>query len=188
MFRSLIVFSSNDLGKCLEQIPDRAKGTTTTNVQVGPIYTEQRRPSYDRAIWTWSRDTGSWSSLDRGRSRPCRVVGITRETGYRWRAENGGVPPAGLDEETRSNRYLSLLERQRIATLHGQGLGVREIARRVDRSPSTVSRELRRNVRPHDRNVDDADLAHARVGTCPSYSRRSHVVRRRASTRDSGQT
>jgi hypothetical protein len=90
-------------------------------------------------------------------------VGITRKTGYRWRAENGGVPPAGLDEETRSNRYLSLLERQRIATLHGQGLGVREIARRVDRSPSTVSRELRRNVRPHWRNVDDADLAHARV-------------------------
>jgi DNA-binding transcriptional ArsR family regulator len=98
-----------------------------------------------------------------GTVEACRAVGITRKTGYRWRAENGGVPPVRLDEETRSNRYLSLLERQRIATLHGQGLGVREIARRVDRSPSTVSRELRRNVRPHDRNVYDADLAQARA-------------------------
>jgi hypothetical protein len=31
--------------------------------------------------------------------------------------------------------------------MRGQELGVREIARRIDRSPATVSRELRRNVR-----------------------------------------
>jgi IS30 family transposase len=92
----------------------------------------------------------------------CRQVGITRKTGYRWRAENGGIPPARLSEAARSNRYLSLLERQRIATLRGRGLGVREIARRLDRSPGTVSRELRRNVRPHDRAYD-GDLAHARA-------------------------
>jgi IS30 family transposase len=40
---------------------------------------------------------------------------------------------------------------------------MREIARRLGRSPSTVSRELRRNVRPHDGGVYDADLAHARA-------------------------
>src|SRR5688572_19117078 len=77
----------------------------------------------------------------------CRAVGIGRKTGYRWRAEAGGSAPLSLDEARRSNRYLSLLERQRIATLRGQGLGVREIARRLDRSPATISRELRRNVR-----------------------------------------
>jgi hypothetical protein len=33
------------------------------------------------------------------------------------------------------------------------GLGVREIARRLGRSPSTVSRELRRNLRPHHSGV-----------------------------------
>jgi len=98
-----------------------------------------------------------------GTVEACRAVGITRKTGYRWRAESGGMPPLRLDETRRSHRYLSLLERQRIATLRGQGLGVREIARRLDRSPSTVSRELRRNLRPHDRDRYDADLAHARA-------------------------
>jgi IS30 family transposase len=37
-----------------------------------------------------------------------------------WRAENGGLPPAALPEKTRSNRFLSRLERQRIATLRRQ--------------------------------------------------------------------
>lgn len=93
----------------------------------------------------------------------CRMVGITRKTGYRWRAENGGIPPVRLAEAARTSRYLSLLERQRIATLRGRGLGVREIARRLARSPSTVSRELRRNLRPHDQHGYDGDLAHARA-------------------------
>lgn len=97
-----------------------------------------------------------------GTVQACRMVGITRKTGYRWRAENGGIPPVRIAEAARSNRYLSLLERQRIATLRGQGLGVREIARRIDRSPATVSRELRRNTRPHDKAYD-GDLAHARA-------------------------
>jgi IS30 family transposase len=93
----------------------------------------------------------------------CKVIGIGRKTGYRWRAENGGLPPARLAESARSGRYLCLLERQRIATLRERGHGVREIARRLNRSPSTVSRELRRNLRPHDRGVYDGDLAHARA-------------------------
>ena len=93
----------------------------------------------------------------------CKLLGIGRKTGYRWRAENGGLPPARLAEAARSGRYLSLLERQRIATLRDRGLGVREIARRLGRSASTVSRELRRHLRPHDRGVYDGDLAHARA-------------------------
>ena len=66
----------------------------------------------------------------------CKLLGIGRKTGYRWRAENGGLPPARLAESARSGRYLSLLERQRIATLRDRGLGVREIARRLSSSPS----------------------------------------------------
>ncbi len=92
----------------------------------------------------------------------CKLLGIGRKTGYRWRAENGGLPPARLAESSRSTRFLSLLERQRIATLRGRGLGVREIARRLGRAPSTISRELRR-LRPHDRGIYDGDLAHARA-------------------------
>lgn len=98
-----------------------------------------------------------------GTAEACRQVGIGRKTGYRWRAEHGGLPPGRLLDVTRGNRFLSLLERQRIATLRGQGLGIREIARRLDRAPSTVSREVRRNMRPHDRAIYDADLAHSRA-------------------------
>jgi len=32
----------------------------------------------------------------------CRIVGVTRKTGYRWRAENGGLPPAALGGGVRS--------------------------------------------------------------------------------------
>jgi IS30 family transposase len=45
-----------------------------------------------------------------------------------------------------SGRYLSLAEREEIAVLRAGGCGVREIARRLGRSPSTISRELRRNA------------------------------------------
>jgi IS30 family transposase len=98
-----------------------------------------------------------------GTVEACRQVGIGRKTGYRWRAERGGLAPLRLPEADRRGRYLSRLERQRIATLRDRGHSIREIARRLGRAPSTVSRELRRNLRPHDRGVYDGDLAHARA-------------------------
>jgi IS30 family transposase len=45
-----------------------------------------------------------------------------------------------------SGRYLSFAEREQIALHHAQKMGVRQIAREINRSPSTVSRELRRNA------------------------------------------
>ena len=45
-----------------------------------------------------------------------------------------------------SGRYLSFAEREEIAIFHAQQHGVRAIARRVGRAPSTISRELRRNA------------------------------------------
>jgi IS30 family transposase len=45
-----------------------------------------------------------------------------------------------------SGRYLSFAEREEIALLRAGGCGVREIARQLGRSPSTISRELRRNA------------------------------------------
>ncbi|MEV0186622.1 IS30 family transposase [Streptomyces sp. NPDC050625] len=92
----------------------------------------------------------------------CRQLGIGRKTGYRWRSENGGLPPEYRPEPSRSGRYLPLIERRRIASLRERGLTIREIARRLGRAPSTVSRELRRNSRPHDYGRYDADLAHYR--------------------------
>jgi transposase, IS30 family len=82
-----------------------------------------------------------------------------------------------MGEADCGGRYLSQLERQRIATLRGRGFGVREIARRLGRSPSTVSRELRRNVRPHDAGVYDGDLAHARARERARRNRAGRLAR-----------
>ena len=64
--------------------------------------------------------------------------------GTRWFRENGGMPSSDL--VPLSGRSLSFAEREEIAILHTQGFGIREIARRIGRCPSTVSRELRRNA------------------------------------------
>ena len=71
------------------------------------------------------------------------ACGVSGPVGTRWFREAGGMPPLSLTPPT--GRYLSFVEREDIALLHAQQLGVREIARRLDRSASTISRELRRN-------------------------------------------
>lgn len=70
--------------------------------------------------------------------------GVSQPLGPRWFREAGGMVPISLVGS--SGRYLSFAEREELALLKAQGLAVREIARRMGRSPSTVSRELRRNA------------------------------------------
>jgi IS30 family transposase len=72
------------------------------------------------------------------------AVGVSQATGSRWFRERGGMPSFML--VPLRERYLSFPEREQIARLKGQGVGVREIARRLGRDPSTISRELRRNA------------------------------------------
>src|SRR3954451_4889343 len=72
------------------------------------------------------------------------AVGASLAAGSRWFRERGGMPTFML--VPLSGRYLSFPEREEIATLRARGVGVREIARRLGRDPSTVSRELRRNA------------------------------------------
>ncbi|MFB7577225.1 IS30 family transposase [Streptomyces sp. NPDC056165] len=57
-----------------------------------------------------------------------------------------------------------------------RGLTIREIAARLGRAPSTVSRELRRNSRPHDNGVYDADLAHHRCRERAGRPRRAKLT------------
>jgi len=91
-----------------------------------------------------------------------RRIGIGRTTGFRWRAERGGVAPLRMLEADRHTRYLTSIERERLAVFRLEGLSMREISRRLGRAPSTISRELRRNMRRHDRGKYDAVLAHER--------------------------
>lgn len=72
------------------------------------------------------------------------AVGVSQAVGSRWFRHGGGMPPMDLGPTT--GRYLSFVEREEIALLRVQGVGVRSIARQIGRSPSTVSRELRRNA------------------------------------------
>ena len=130
-----------------------------------------RKRQLDVESWYWQLLLSGVGTVE-----ACRTVGIGRKTGYRWRAENGGIPPVRLAEGARSNRYLSLLERQRIATLRAQGLSVRTIAARLGRAPSTVSRELRRNLRSHDGGCYDGDLAHARARERARRRRRGRLL------------
>ncbi len=71
------------------------------------------------------------------------AVGVSREVGWRWFRDGGGMPTLELTEPT--GRYLSMAEREEIAVLRGK-VSDREIARRLKRSPGTISRELRRNA------------------------------------------
>lgn len=72
------------------------------------------------------------------------LAGVSPAVGTRWFGEAGGMPPS--DFAAASGRYLSFGEREEIALLRVQGVGVNEIGRRLGRSASTISRELRRNA------------------------------------------
>jgi IS30 family transposase len=86
----------------------------------------------------------------------CRAVGVTVRTGGRWR--NGRSPEAPRRRRARpararpsapvSGRYLSEDERICIADRLREGASLRAIAAGLGRSPSTVSREVKRNAQP----------------------------------------
>jgi len=98
-------------------------------------------------------------------STTCSTASVARRGAVRpttWRTitniagEPVHYPPVTTDlgMRPRSPRYLSLDERIMIADLRRAGCGVRAIASELNRSPSTISRELRNNAtdneyRPH---------------------------------------
>ena len=71
------------------------------------------------------------------------AAGVSRRGAWKWLREAGGVK--GNGPAAVSGRYLSAAEREEIAVGLARELPVREIARRLGRSPSTVSREVARN-------------------------------------------
>ena len=99
-----------------------------------------------------------WSLVAEGRSSEdaAMAVGISQPVGTRWFREAGGMVPSHLSRSSRplSGLYLSFAEREEIALWRAQDVGVREIARRLGRAPSTISRELRRNAATRSGNLD----------------------------------
>ena len=128
-------------------------------------------------------------------TQAAHAVGVSKRTGKVWR--NGRTRSSGRCERASiaaqadwyrlymncrphqvNKRFLSLKERMLIADWHRQGISMRQIAQRLGRSVSTVSRELARNSitrgsyspyiahmraerrlkRPKDRKCDDPRL------------------------------
>src|SRR3954451_2247590 len=72
--------------------------------------------------------------------------GVSRRTVGRLLASLGGMPrPCDAEYD---GRYLSREERYEIARLDDTGVSMRKIAERLERAPSTISRELARNRDP----------------------------------------
>jgi IS30 family transposase len=71
------------------------------------------------------------------------AVGVSQGMVQRWFRDGGGVPTVSLAEP--SGRFLSLEDREEIAIGIAAGETDAQIARRIERSPATISRELARN-------------------------------------------
>ena len=118
-------------------------------------------------------------------SEACRLVGINRKTGNRWRygrrARNSAgalviYAPVKINEvRPRSPRYLSEQERIQIADLLATKTSARGIAEQLGRAPSTISREIRRNSDPDGRYRPHQAEHAARRRACKPRKRRIAV-------------
>ena len=71
-------------------------------------------------------------------------------------AESGGIRPP---ERTRSTLVLTLAEREAVSRGLASGQSMRSIATQLDRSPSTISREIGRNGGPKSYRAHQSDQA-----------------------------
>ena len=104
-------------------------------------------PSPGRPTVAWREDrVRFWAAVARGvqTEDAAEEAGVSAPVAFRWFRHAGGVNPALAPSV--SGRYLSLSEREDIAILRAEEVGVREIARRLGRNASTISREVRRNA------------------------------------------
>ena len=87
-----------------------------------------------------------WAALQRGEfiTDAAQAAGTYRKQGTRWVMANGGVRPRR--GRNLKGRCLTLAEREEIALGRAGGESMRAIAKRLGRSPSTISRELGRNA------------------------------------------
>jgi DNA-binding CsgD family transcriptional regulator len=119
---------------------------TTTGMGLGtngrPVMRSPGRPGVNQL----DSKRAFWKCIAQGMETEAAALAcnVSQPLGPRWFREAGGMAP--IDLAPHSGRYLSFSEREEIALLWAQDCSVREISRRLERSPSTISRELRRNA------------------------------------------
>jgi|TARA_B110000196_G_C21085918_1_gene635005 IS30 family transposase len=120
-------------------------------------------------IWKRWHDGSSLSDIAReiGKSPPS-VFGFLRQF--------GGIEPA---LRVRSERHLTLAEREEISRGLVAGDSIRGIARALSRSPSTISREINRNGTVRSYRATSAEAAAWRGGTRPKRCRLAALGRLR---------
>ena len=100
-------------------------------------------------VWQRENLCRFWRAVAEGLSSEDAAVeaGVSAPVGTRWFRSSGGMPPTHLAPSAPllKNRGLSFAEREEIALECARGTSVRAIARKLRRSPSTISREIRRN-------------------------------------------
>lgn len=99
-------------------------------------------------VWRGEHLRQFWDAIRDGLTTEdaAALASVSSAAGFRWFRDSGGMSP--LKTCSRSSRYLSFAEREEIAILRVQAVTVREIARRLNRSPSTITRKIRRNAAP----------------------------------------
>ena len=100
---------------------------------LGVVMAGRGRPSTPRHVERafWQQVAGGL-----GTEAAAAAVGVSRTMAHRWFHDGGGMPTLELTEPT--GRYLSMAEREEIAIWQGHKVGVREMARRVKRSPAAA--------------------------------------------------
>jgi len=100
----------------------------------------------------WQRENvlRFWQAIAFGRTSEdaSTAAGVSAPVGVRWFRGAGGMPPTHLSPWAKPTigRYLTFFEREDIAVEVAKGTGINAIARKLGRSPSTISRELKRNA------------------------------------------
>jgi IS30 family transposase len=92
-------------------------------------------PALTKALWTRFREGESMESI-------ARSLGRNSGTVRGWFGATGGIEPP---ERARAERHLRLSEREELSRGLASGWSLRRIAQHLNRSPATISREVKRN-------------------------------------------
>ncbi|WUF44003.1 IS30 family transposase [Streptomyces sp. NBC_00483] len=126
-------------------------------------------PTQQDEIWRRWREGQSFSLIG-------RALGAPMQSARRFLYQSGGVR---LAPQQRAERHLSGSEREEISRGIAAGQSARQLARRLGRSPSTVSREIARNGgRDHYRAASADEAAYSR-GRRPKQAKlaQQHALR-----------